>query len=162
MIRSQYLVRGTLITSIIGASAFMAGCSDSTAPNPAPRPSVLSFNSSSSNTNGRAGAEPAYYDDALFTINLKLFPENASATTIAKNSQQNNIYVADDFPGFISVIDAVPGDGMNPLWREVEITFDTIAPQQFTSDEDILAAAEAGEITLTPTDEMYRCSVIGG
>jgi hypothetical protein len=160
MIRSEYLVRGILITSMVAATAFTAACSDSTAPTVAPQPSALAF--SSSNTNGRGGAEPAYYDDELFTINLKLFSDNAAATTIEKNGQQNNIYVADDFPGFISVIDAVPGDGMNPLWREVAITFVTIAPQQFTSDEDIIAAADAGEITLTPTDEMYRCSVIGG
>jgi hypothetical protein len=32
---------------------------------------------------------------------------------------------------------------------------------QFTSDDQILAAAAAGQITLTPTSEIYRCSVIG-
>ena len=57
--------------------------------------------------------------------------------------------------------DAIQGDGFNPLCLEVQIAFDTIAPQQFTSDEDILEAADAGEITLTPTTEVYRCSVIG-
>jgi len=66
---------------------------------------------------------------------------------------------------FTSVIDALPapgeGPGFNPLWQEVQIVFNTIAPQQFTSDSDILAAAAAGQISLVPTGEMYRCSVVG-
>jgi hypothetical protein len=37
----------------------------------------------------------------------------------------------------------------------------TIPPQQFSSDNDILAAAAAGQITLVPTTEVYRCSVVG-
>src|SRR6266404_4648456 len=45
--------------------------------------------------------------------------------------------------------------------QEVQIGFNTIAPQQFTSDNDIIAAANAGQITLTPTTEVYRCSVLG-
>jgi len=52
-------------------------------------------------------------------------------------------------------------DGFNPLWQAVQIGFNTIAPQQFTSDNDIIAAANAGQITLTPTTEVYRCSVLG-
>jgi hypothetical protein len=32
---------------------------------------------------------------------------------------------------------------------------------QFTSDTDVLAAAQRGEITLTDTEEFYRCSVVG-
>jgi len=44
----------------------------------------------------------------------------------------------------------------------VQISFNSgFAPQQLTSDTDIEAAAGSGEITLTPTDEVYRCSVIG-
>jgi hypothetical protein len=161
MIEIRSWARSTVMATTIAATVVIAACSESTAPTPTTQSSALAV-SLAGNTNGRAGAEPAYYDDELFTINLKLLPENASLTTIEKNTQQNNIYVADDFPGFISVIDAVPGDGMNPLWREIEITFVTIAPQQFTSDEDIDAAADAGQIILTPTDEMYRCSVISG
>ena len=40
--------------------------------------------------------------------------------------------------------DAIQGDGFNPLWLEVQIAFDTIAPQQFTSDEDILKDSVKG------------------
>ena len=69
--------------------------------------------------NGVAGSMPAYYDHRLFTINFKQLT-TAQATLLAKNGQQNNIYQSDPgLPGglpLISVIDAIPADGMNPLW----------------------------------------------
>jgi hypothetical protein len=44
----------------------------------------------------------------------------------------------------------------------VQIVFNAGTPfEQFTSDNDILAAAMMGEITLVPTTEVYRCSVVG-
>jgi hypothetical protein len=63
---------------------------------------------------------------------------------------------------FVSVLDAIQGDGFNPLWNEVQVVFDKTAPcQQYTSDNAILAAAAAKQISLHMTDEVYRCSVIG-
>jgi hypothetical protein len=117
------------------------------------------------NLNGVAGSMPAYYDHQLFTINFKQLTV-AQATLLAKNGQQNTIYQSDPgLPGgqpFISVIDAIPADGMNPLWAEVQIAFTAgHTPRQLFSDDEIAAAAASGEITLTPTNEMYRCSVIG-
>ena len=117
------------------------------------------------NTNGVGGSMPAYYDHKLFTINFFQLT-TAQATLLAKNSQQNTIYQSDPgLPGgapFISVIDAIPADGMNPLWAEVQIAFTAgHTPRQLFSDDEIAAAAASGEITLTPTNEMYRCSVIG-
>jgi hypothetical protein len=109
-------------------------------------------------TNGAAGQMPAYYDDQLFTINLMELPPGGEAAALAHNSQINVIYTAE---GFDAVLDAIQGDGFNPLWREVEIEFTNIAPKQYTSDEEILADAEAGLIELTVTDELYRCSVVG-
>jgi hypothetical protein len=110
-------------------------------------------------TNGSAGDMPAYYDGQLFTINLKELPPDAEKAALAHNSQINIIYTAD---GFIDVLDAIQGDGFNPLWQEVEIDFNAgYTPHQFFSDTEIEAAADAGEITLTPTDELYRCSVVG-
>ncbi len=118
--------------------------------------------------NGVAGSMPAYYDGTLFTINFKELASGGEAANLAHNGSINTIYMCDacegQLPGggsFVSVIDAIQGDGFNPLWQEVQIAFDTIAPQQFTSDNDILAAANAGQITLTPTTEVYRCAVIG-
>jgi hypothetical protein len=124
---------------------------------------VLGGAASAQSQNGRAGQMPAYYDGKLFTINFKLQPPNSG--TLAHNNQINTIYMSDQAESagvmFISVLDAIQGDGFNPLWREVQIVFLTISPQQFTSDNDILAAAAAGKIRLDQTNELYRCSVVG-
>jgi len=69
----------------------------------------------------------------------------------------------DEEQEFIPVIDAVPADGMNPLWEQVRIVFNPgFTPHQFTNDEQIDAAAKGPnpEITLIDTEEMYRCSVV--
>jgi len=115
-------------------------------------------------TNGVAGSEPTYYDANLLTINLKLVP--AGTTLLAHNTQTNIIWQSDGgLPGgkpFISVINAIPGDGFNPLWDECQITFNPgHTPRQLFSDDGVNAAAAAGEITVTDTHELYRCSVIG-
>ena len=53
-------------------------------------------------------------------------------------------------------------DGFNPIWEEVQINFNPgFQPVQLTSDTDVLAAVASGEITLTDTEEFYRCSVVG-
>jgi hypothetical protein len=92
-------------------------------------------------------------------------PPGGEQATLAHNGQLNFIYQSDQAQeegfDFVEVIDAVPGDGMNPLWEEVQITFLTIPPQQFFSDDEINAAYAAGEIDLEETGELYRCPVIG-
>lgn len=130
---------------------------------------LLFFASSARNTlsaqeNGIKSAIPAYYDHKLYTIIFVEFSAKAEETLIAHNPGINFIYQYD--PGingkpFISVIDAVPGDGMNPIWEEIQIQFNTIAPQQFYSDDEVLSAASNGSITLIPTGEVYKCPVIG-
>jgi hypothetical protein len=125
----------------------------------------VSASGGAGNTTGIGGIMPAYYDHQLFTINFFQLT-TAQATLLAKNSQQNFIYQSDPgLPGgqpFISVIDAIPSDGMNPLWAEIQIAFTAgHTPRQLFSDDEIAAAFASGEITLTPTHEMYRCSVIG-
>ena len=111
----------------------------------------------------------AFYDDQQFTINFKEQPPAAEAALLAHNGSVNTIYLANNcVPGgkpFIAVLDAIQGDGFNALWNEVEINFKTpSACKQFTSDDAILAAAHATNptITLHPTTEVYRCSVIAG
>jgi len=119
--------------------------------------------------NGAAGQMPAYCDSTLFPINLMRLPDSAAIAILAHNQSVNNIYTfeADTLPGgkvFIEVLDAIQGDGFNPLWQEVEITFNQgFTPRQFYSDNQILAAAGGAhpEITLTKTNELYRCSVVG-
>ena len=119
--------------------------------------------------NGVAGSMPAYYDDALFTINFKELPSGGEAANLARNGSINTIYMCDACEGalpggtsFVSVLDAIQGDGFNPLWQEVQITFNEgVAPRQLTSDDEVADAVSAGDITLAPTTEVYRCAVVG-
>jgi hypothetical protein len=119
------------------------------------------------NTNGAAGQMPAFYDGELFTVNMKEMPDNASDSTIANNSSINEIYASNDLDeeqDFMPVLDAIQGDGFNPLWRQNLIVFNPgFTPHQFFSDTEVLAAAAGPnpEITIVVTDEVYRCSVVG-
>ncbi len=117
-------------------------------------------------TNGAAGQMPAFYEGTQVTVNMKQLPDSASAATIDHNKSINTIYAyadLDEHQPFAPVIDAIQGEGFNPLWQQVLIQFNSgFAPQQFTSEDEVLAAAQAGVITLITTDEVYRCSVVGG
>ncbi len=120
----------------------------------------------SPNPNGAGGEMPAYYDGTLFRINFKQMSKAAAQALLAHNGSINVIYRSEDpLPGggmFLSVLDAIQGDGFNPLWQEVEITFNAgHQPRQLVRDDEVLAARSGGEITLTLTGEVYRCSVIG-
>jgi len=158
--------------TLVALSVLWAACqSDPMAPRTANAPTAAALKSVSSNAagnvNGAAGQRPAYYDGALFTVNMKELPEDASAAVIAHNGSMNQIYASndlDDEQDFISVIDAIQGDGFNPLWHQNLIVFNQgFTPHQFTSDEEVLAAAAGPnpEITIVSTDEVYRCSVVG-
>src|SRR6266849_4643701 len=72
--------------------------------------------------NGAGGLMAAYYDGQLFTINFKQEPAGAEQAFQAHNGSINNIYMSDaGLPGgemFVSVLDAIQGDGLNPLWVE--------------------------------------------
>ena len=116
--------------------------------------------------NGRASVIPAYYDANLLNIQFVEFSATAEKQLLAHNSGLNFIYQSDPgLPGgqpFISVIDAIPGDGFNPIWEEVQITFTAgHTPRQLFSDDEIDEAVNAGEITLEHTGEVYWCPVVG-
>src|SRR5690349_20398003 len=88
------------------------------------------------------GNMPAYYDGNLFTINFKELPAGGETSNLAHNGSINLIYMSDPgLPGgapFVSVLDAIQGDGFNPIWEEVQITFNAgFTPRQLTSDTDI-------------------------
>jgi hypothetical protein len=114
-----------------------------------------------------SGSEiPAYYDGKLFTIQFVEFSAAAEKSLLQHNTSLNFIYQSDPgLPGgkpFISVIDAIPADGFNPIWEEVQITFTAgHTPRQLFSDDEIGAAFDAGEITLEFTGEVYWCPVVG-
>ena len=150
------------------AACLIAGCESSpTGTTPLSRQrSAVAPNASVTNTKGIGGAMPAFYDARLFTINFSELPSGGETANLIHNGGINNIYQSDQCEAaghrFVSVIDAIPTDGMNPLWQEVQVTFkSTSSCTQFKSDNEVLAAAAAGTITLTPTGELYRCSVIG-
>ena len=135
---------------------------------PAVMMSLVGFaiTANSGSMNGVAGVMPAYYDAILFNINFKELPAGGESANLVHNGSINTIYMSDQAVAngfdFVSVIDAIQGDGFNPLWREVQIIFnDPQAIRQFTSDNDILNAERLGTIMLVTTDELYRCSVIG-
>jgi hypothetical protein len=117
--------------------------------------------------NGAAGQMPAFYDGELFTVNMKEMPDNASDSLRGSNMSINTIYASNDLDeeqDFTPVIDAIQGDGFNPLWDQVLIVFNEgFTPHQFVSDEQVLAAAAGPnpEITIVETGEVYRCSVVG-
>jgi hypothetical protein len=115
-------------------------------------------------TKGAASQRPVFYEGELVTVNM--FEVPASDPLLEHNGAVNTIYASNDLDeeqDFNSVIDAVPADGFNPLWHQVLIVFNQgFTPHQFVSEDQVLAAA-AGihpEITLVPTDEVYRCSVV--
>ena len=117
--------------------------------------------------NGAGGQMPAYYDGELFTVNMKEQSEAANAAIIGANQNLNEIYSSNDLDeeqDFIPVINAIQGEGFNPLWHQILIVFNEgFTPHQFVSEDEIEAAAAGRnpEITLVETDEVYRCSVVG-
>ena len=119
------------------------------------------------NPNGAAGQRPAFYEGELFTVNMKELSETANASIIASNQSLNEIYASNDLDeeqDFISVIDAIQGEGFNPLWHQILIVFNPgFTAHQFHSADEVEAAAAGTnpEITLVETDEVYRCSVVG-
>lgn len=117
------------------------------------------------NTNGAAGQMPAFYEGNRVTVNM--FEVPGEGALLDRNQNVNTIYATNDLDeeqDFAPVIDAIQGDGFNPLWHQVLIQFNAgSTPHQFTSEAQVLAAAAGAhpEITLVPTDEVYRCSVVG-
>jgi hypothetical protein len=117
--------------------------------------------------NGAAGQMPAFYDGELFTINIYQLSQNAANSVLANNKSVNMIFASNDLDqpqDFIPVINAIQGDGFNPLWHQILIVFNEgFTPHQFMSDDEVEAAATGTnpEITLVDTGEVYRCSVVG-
>jgi hypothetical protein len=136
------LVTGALFVALTGGAAFAAGGSP----------------------NGAASQRPVFYEGKQVTVNM--FEVPSSETLLDHNKSTNTIYASndlDDEQDFLSVIDAIQGEGMNPLWQQVLIVFnDGFTPHQFESEDEVLAAAAGAdpEITLVPTDEVYRCSIV--
>ena len=115
---------------------------------------------------GAATQIPALFNGQSVTINVLQLSDNAAASILANNPRLQTIFVTNDLDepqAFAPVLSAVPGQNFNALWDQVLIQFNPgVTPHQFTSEADILAAANAGQITLINTGEVYRDSVVGG
>ena len=115
--------------------------------------------------NGASTQRPVFYEGQQVTVNM--FEVPASEALLENNPNVNTIYASNDLDeeqDFLSVIDAIQGEGFNPLWHQVLIVFNPgFAPHQFVSEDQVLAAAAGAnpEITLVETDEVYRCSIVG-
>src|SRR4030095_3458211 len=129
--------------------------------------SVNLRNSQDSQITARNGSMTmdVYFNDEVYSVNMYELSEQAADKALEHNQNVGEIYTycdLDEECDWLPIIDFVPGENYNPLWQEVEIEFaDGVTPYQFTSDEEIEEAAENGEITLTDTDEVYRCAVVG-
>ena len=78
------------------------------------------------NTNGAAGEIPAFFNGQSVTINVKQLPDSAAASILANNPRIQTIFVTNDLDekqDFTPVINAVPGQGFNALWLQVQISF---------------------------------------
>jgi hypothetical protein len=64
----------------------------------------------------------------------------------------------------MNVIDSIPGDPeYSPLWLHTFVTWNRgVEPRELTSEEEILEAQEAGEVTLEGSDLVINCPVIPG
>ena len=115
---------------------------------------------------GAATQIPAFFNGQSVTINVVQLSDKAAASILANNPNVQTIFVTNDLDDpqtFAPVLSAVPGQNFNALWDQVLIKFSPgVTPHQFTSEADILAAAQVGQITLVNTGEVYRDSVVRG
>jgi hypothetical protein len=74
----------------------------------------------------------------------------------------DHIYVLGD--GLGNVADAAPGDHdyNGGRWEVRAVQWETIPPTQFTNVEDLLNAANAGEISIGPVIRRFECPLIRG
>jgi uncharacterized protein (TIGR03118 family) len=150
------------VTAVTGPSAHHSTAAVSNGSSAQPAPPLAAHG----NTNGAAGQIPAFFNGQSVTINVKQLPDSAAAAILANNPSIQTIFATNDLDqaqAFNPVLSAVPGQNFNGLWQQVLYSFNQgFTPHQFTSEADILAAAQSVEITLNPTNEVYRDSVVGG
>ncbi len=157
-----------ILTLALAGMIMLASCNKTSMQDMTPAPATngtgsMNMNSKSnlnSNPNGSGGIINIYYDGQLFKMNLKQFNDQPASSLLAHNKSVNILYEAS---GFVTVTNAIQGDGYNALWQEVDITFNNgFTAHQFLSDNDVESAASGSnpEITLVPTNEIYRCAIL--
>jgi hypothetical protein len=129
-------------------------------------PSSAAAAVSTKDSEGAATQIPAFFNGQSITINVLQKSNQSAASLIANNQKLQTIFVTNDLDQpqtFAPVLSAVPGQNFNGNWLQVEIKFNPgVTPHQFTSEAEIQAAVQAGQITLVNTGEVYRDSVVAG
>ena len=152
------------VIPLTGPSSAAAGLSNVSSAQPA-LPLATQVNTPK-DSEGAATQIPAFFNGQSVTINVLQKSDQSAASLLAHNKQLQIIFVTNDLDDpqtFAPVLSAVPGQNFNGNWDQVRIEFNPgVTPHQFTSEADILAAVQAGQITLTNTFEVYRDSVVAG
>lgn len=103
-----------------------------------------------------------YWEEHRLTAFLMgLSPDEISYVQV-KNIPTSTIYAYSDLHMPAQYVPVVADIDINPIWREVIIAFNPgFDPHQFLSYTELEAALQAGEITVTETDNYYRYQIIG-
>jgi hypothetical protein len=90
----------------------------------------------------------------------ELFRTVGTPTDLPDRGEFDTIYVLGG--NLASVSESAPGDGdyNGGRWEVRMVTFTSIAPTQFTNAEDLLAAAESGDITISDVVRRFECPLI--
>ena len=90
----------------------------------------------------------------------RLYNGVLTPTELPNRGEFDQIFVLGS--GLTTVADAAPGDQSynGGRWEVHPVTFLTIAATQFTNAEQILAAAQAGQISIGPVVKRFECPLI--
>ena len=114
---------------------------------------LLAFIASAHAQQGGPPANRIYANDELFTgVN--------APRDLPNQGTFDTIYVLGS--GLASVADAGPGDPdyNGGRWEVHVVTWNTIEPTQFTNDEQVEAAAAAGQITISDVVRRFECPLV--
>lgn len=96
----------------------------------------------------------------MIYANDELFTGVNAPRDLPPQGKFDTIYVLGN--GLASVADAAPGDPdyNGGRWEVRLVTWNTIGPTQFTNDEQVEAAAAAGQITIGEIVRRFECPLV--
>ena len=107
---------------------------------------------------------PVYYEDT--TVTMTVVNDNVVGV---KEKDHANILFSFGPPGNqpqFDVITTVPGErGYNPLWEVIAVVIlngRDVTTDPFTSEDEILEAAENNEVMLVETEFYFLCQILPG
>lgn len=108
----------------------------------------------------RATAQQGGPPTNMIYANDELFTGVNAPRDLPPHGKFDTIYVLGS--GLASVADAAPGDRdfNGGRWEVRPVTWNTISPTQFTNDEQVEAAAAAGQITIGEIVRRFECPLV--